>query len=118
MGEFIENVFVHVFKENKAAGDMAALFLTLQMQSRIVPTISIFRYKQSLDDPAILFWRPFNVRGELMFMYFLKLDQGKVVANPELTDLLTLPLQVTINAGHEINVLELVNKSFLYGSVY
>ena len=36
--------------------------------------VNVFRLKQSLDDPKLLFWRPFEIiNGEWPFIFFLKL---------------------------------------------
>ena len=52
-------------------------------------------------------------------MYFLKLEEGKVIANTDLGDLELLPMQLVEpnKVGEYINVLEMANKSFLYGNV-
>ena len=54
--------------------------------------VNVFRYKQSLDDPTLVFWRPFDIKQEWLLMYFLKLEEGKVIANTDLGDLELLPM--------------------------
>ena len=45
--------------------------------------VNVFRFKQSLDDPTLLFWRQFD-EGEWPFIFFLKLSEGKLVTNKDL----------------------------------
>jgi hypothetical protein len=45
--------------------------------------INLFRLKQSLDDPFLLFWRPFVVKKEFPFIFFLKLEEGKLLPNTD-----------------------------------
>ena len=41
-------------------------------------------YKQSLDDDSLLFWNPDDIEDEWPYIYFLKLEEGKVTANTDL----------------------------------
>jgi hypothetical protein len=47
--------------------------------------VNVFRFKQSQDDPTLLFWRPWaiNERGEWPFIFFLKLEEGKLLPNKD-----------------------------------
>ena len=41
--------------------------------------VNIFRFTQSLDDPTLLFWRPFALDDkEWEYIFFLKLTEGKL----------------------------------------
>ena len=48
--------------------------------------VNVFRLKQSRDDPTLLFWRPYNIieEHEWPFIFFLKLEEGKLVLNKNL----------------------------------
>ena len=47
--------------------------------------VNPFRFTQSLDNPKLLFWRPFSIHeGEWPFIFFLKLSEGKLVTNKDL----------------------------------
>ena len=47
--------------------------------------VKVFRFTQSLDDPTMLFWRPWEIhRGEWSFIFFLKLAEGKLLINKDL----------------------------------
>ena len=47
--------------------------------------VKVFRFTQSLDDPAMLFWRPWDIhRGEWPVIFFLKLTEGKLLTNKDL----------------------------------
>jgi hypothetical protein len=62
-----------------------------------------------LDDPTFLFWRPWNIQsGEWPFIFFLKLDEGKLIANEDLGT----PIQrIDLNKVHlTINGLEIAHK--------
>ena len=46
--------------------------------------VKVFRLKQSLDDPSLLFWRPFNLKnGEWQFIFFLKLIEEMLLPNTD-----------------------------------
>ena len=45
--------------------------------------VNVFRYSQNLDDPTLLYWRPWGIEEEWPFIYFLKLLEGKVIANTD-----------------------------------
>jgi hypothetical protein len=46
--------------------------------------VYVFRFKQSQDDPTLLFWRPwFIYEGEWPFIFFLKLEEGKLLPNKD-----------------------------------
>ena len=48
--------------------------------------VNVFRLKQSLDDPTLLFWRPFSIKkkGEWPNIFFIKLTEGKLLASKDL----------------------------------
>lgn len=46
--------------------------------------LNVFRLKQSLDEPTLLFWRPWDVKVEWPFIFFLKLAEGKLLPSKEL----------------------------------
>ena len=47
--------------------------------------VNVFRFKLSLDDPTLLFWRPFALNeGEWPYIFFLKLEEGKLLLNKNL----------------------------------
>ena len=47
--------------------------------------VNVFRYTQNLDDSTLFFWRPFSIHhGEWPYIYFLKLEEGRVIANIDL----------------------------------
>jgi hypothetical protein len=47
--------------------------------------VNVFRFKQSQDDPTLLFWRPWAIKqgGEWPFIFFLKLEEGKLLPNKD-----------------------------------
>ncbi len=45
--------------------------------------VNVFRFKQSQDDPTLLFWRPWYIKGEWPFIFFLKLEEGKLLPNKD-----------------------------------
>jgi hypothetical protein len=45
--------------------------------------VNVFRFTQSQDDPTLLFWRPFDIQGEWPFIFFLKLEEGKLLPNKD-----------------------------------
>jgi hypothetical protein len=45
--------------------------------------VNVFRFKQSQDDPTLLFWRPWDIKGEWPFIFFLKLEEGKLLPNKD-----------------------------------
>ena len=48
--------------------------------------VNVLRFKQSLDDPTLLFWRPWGIKnyGEWPYVFFLKLEEGRVLASSDL----------------------------------
>ena len=48
--------------------------------------VNVFRLKQSLTDPMLLFWRPFSIHAykEWPYIFFLKLSGGKLLVNTDL----------------------------------
>ena len=46
--------------------------------------INVFRFKHSLDDNTLLFWRPWVFDDEWRFIFLLKLSEGKLLANKDL----------------------------------
>jgi hypothetical protein len=48
--------------------------------------IHIYRFGKSLDDPSLVFWRPYSVKhGEWPFILFFKLVAGKLITDGDLT---------------------------------
>jgi hypothetical protein len=49
--------------------------------------VNVFRFKQSQDDPTLLFWRPWAIfikqGGEWPFIFFFKLEEGKLLPNKD-----------------------------------
>jgi hypothetical protein len=45
--------------------------------------VNVFRFKQSQDDPTLLFWRPCDIEDEWPFIFFLKLEEGKLLPNKD-----------------------------------
>ncbi len=76
--EFIADVVQDVLLKDKAAS-------SLVNKSDLSNTkLNVFRFKQSLDDSTLLFWRPFAVEIEWPFIFFLKLAEGRLLANKDL----------------------------------
>ena len=47
--------------------------------------VNVFRLTQSLDDPTVIFWRPYRIcEGEWPYIFFLKLMDGKLLPNNDL----------------------------------
>ena len=46
--------------------------------------VKVFRFTQSLDDPTMLFWRPWDTEVEWPVIFFLKLAEGKLLTNKDL----------------------------------
>jgi hypothetical protein len=42
----------------------------------------VFRFKQSQDDPTLLFWRPWKL-NEWPFIFFLKLEERELLPNKD-----------------------------------
>ena len=75
--------------------------------------INVFRLKQSLDDPKLLFWRPAAIKVEWPFIFYLKLEEGKLIPSK---DLGASVQKIDLNKLKvSISVLEIANKQFLYG---
>ena len=71
--------------------------------------VNVFRYTQSLDDSTLIFWRPRIIRnGEWPYIYFLQLEEGRVIANTDIES----PIQKIdkTKVGDSIAVLEMANK--------
>ena len=71
--------------------------------------VNVFRYTQNLDDSTLIFWRPNKIgNGEWPYIYFLKLEEGRVIANIDLES----PIQEIdkMKVRLSIPVLEMVNK--------
>ena len=89
----------------------------IQSASLSLIKVNVSRYTKSLDDPTLLFWRPYSLKNpeEWPLIYFLKLLEGKVIAN---TDLGAAIQKIdTKKVNFCISNLEMANNSFLYGSV-
>ena len=60
-------------------------WLTYQSEDLSKIKVNVYRFKQSLDDPTFLFWRPHSIAaGEWPFIFFLKLLEGEVFPNKDL----------------------------------
>ena len=68
----------------------------------------------SLDEPKLLFWRPWGIcnEKEWPFIFFLKLADGKILANKDLGASVQKIDPTKFDFG--LNVLEIANKQFLY----
>ena len=38
--------------------------------------VNVFRFRQSLDDPTLIFWRPWEIAKEWPYIFFLKINEG------------------------------------------
>ena len=75
----------------------------------------VFRYNQSLDDPSVIFYKPWDVQEEWPYIFFLKLEDGKVLVNQDMEEpVQKIDLMIIKSI---IPVLEVTNKSFLYAFV-
>ncbi len=81
-GEFVQDVVQDVLLKDKAASSL------LDESDLSNTKINVFRFKQSLDDSMLLFWRPWAIDpfGEIEwpFIFFLKLAEGRLLANKDL----------------------------------
>ena len=83
----IKDVIADVLWKNPIAINIISLSLSDSVsdddQNQI--NVNVFRYKQSLDDPTLIFWRPWAInKGEWPFIYVFQLIEGKVVVNTDL----------------------------------
>ena len=83
----IKDVIADVLWKNPIASNIISLSLNKSAsdddQNQI--NVNVFRYKQSLDDPTLNFWRPWAInKGEWPFIYVFQLIEGKVVVNTDL----------------------------------
>ncbi len=79
--------------------------------------INVFRFKQSLDNSTLLFWRPWYISGgELPFILLFKLAEGRLLPNYDL-EASVQKIDLTI-VSNSIDALEISNNSFLYSHVY
>ena len=47
--------------------------------------VNVFRFKHSLDNPTLLFWRPCEInQGEWPYIFFFTLAEGKLLPNNDL----------------------------------
>ena len=47
--------------------------------------VNVFRFKHSLDNPTLLFWRPNAIiDGEWPYIFFFTLAEGKLLPNNDL----------------------------------
>jgi hypothetical protein len=78
-GEFVQDLVQDVLLKDKAASSL------LDERDLRYTKINVFRFKQSLDDSTLLFWRPWHIAGnEWPFIFFLKLAEGRLLANKDL----------------------------------
>ena len=78
-GEFVQDVVQDILLKNKAASSL------LDERDLSKTKINVFRFKQSLDDSTLLFWRPWDIDvNEWPFIFFLKLAEGRLLANKDL----------------------------------
>ena len=80
----IENVIKDVLMKNEEAKKICEDTIDAPKV-----TVKVFRLRQSLDDPTLLFWRPNDIRKtekgqEWPFIFFMKLDEGKLLTNSAL----------------------------------
>ena len=106
----IKDVIADVLLKDPTANNL------IQSASLSPIKVNVYRYKQSLDDQALLFWRPCSIKrlGEWPFIYFLKLEKDKVIANTDLGAAIQKIDTTKVNIC--INALDMANKSF-YGFV-
>ena len=83
----IKDVIADVLRKNLIARNIKSLSLSDSVsnddQNQI--NVNVFRYKQSIDDSTLLFWRPWSIiKGEWPFIYVFKLVEGKVIVNTDL----------------------------------
>ena len=45
--------------------------------------VNVFRFRQSLDDPTLIFWRPWEIAKEWPYIFFLKINEGKLTINED-----------------------------------
>jgi hypothetical protein len=80
--EFVQDVVQDVLLKDKAASSL------LDERDLRYTKINVFRFKQSLDDSTLLFWRPWAMNKfneiEWPFIFFLKLAEGRLLANKDL----------------------------------
>ena len=76
-GELIKDVFKDVIMKDQSA---SSLIGGGNLGESIV---NVFRLTQSLDDPTVIFWRPYGLE-EWPFIFFLKLMDGKLLPNNDL----------------------------------
>ena len=70
--------------------------------------VNVFKLTQSLDDPSLIFWKPYCIKNEWPFIFFLKLSEGKLFPNE---DLVASVKKIIFNkAIFWINTLEIANK--------
>ena len=106
----MKDVIADVLLKNQKANYL------IKRASLVQIKVNVFRYTQSLDDSTLIFWRPRTIRnGEWPYIYFLKLEEGRVIANTDLES----PIQkiVTNKVKFVITILEMANKQFFYGWV-
>ena len=67
--------------------------------------VSVFRFKQSLDEPGLLIWRPFSLRkgNEWPCVFFLRMVEGKL----EVANDCGLPIKLNKIKYCTINVMDL-----------
>ena len=63
--------------------DQTALAIFAESLNEI--NIQVYRLGKSLDDPSLVFWRPYAVKdGEWPFIFFFKLKEGKLITSGDL----------------------------------
>ena len=80
----IENVIKDVLMKNEEAKKICQDTINVSKT-----TVEVFKLRQSLDDPTLLFWRPNDIRisekgQEWPYIFFMKLDEGKLLTNSAL----------------------------------
>ena len=77
-GELIKDVFKDVILKDQSANSLID-------EDYIEYKVNVFRLTQSLDDPTVIFWRPFEIiRGEWPYIFFFKLIDGKLLTSNDL----------------------------------
>ena len=79
-GELIKDVLKYVLMQDPSATSLIGGGNLTNIQ------VIVFRLTQSLDDPTLLFWRPFSIKkkGEWPNIFFIKLTEGKLLASKDL----------------------------------
>ena len=75
-GELIKDVFKDVIMKDQSASSLID-------EDYIDYKFNVFILTKSLDDPTVIFWRPYGLE-EWPYIFFLKLMDGKLLPNNDL----------------------------------